>query len=477
MSTEVQNFSNGAVLYVGDIDRAVNESDILNLFSKYGEVQDVKLIKKNNDPFFTEKKPYAYVIFKNKAESDQALRALNYTKLGASEMRIMNYEPGKNHRKKGANVWVKNLPDFCDNKMLYDSFSIIGTITSCKVAKDSSGKNKGYGFVQFSTKTEAKKAIFIGKDVRMNGQFLTVEKYEPRDLASKIFPKNLYFKEIDVKKVAQYEERLRSFGDVISVSFTAKDGECTGTGFISYEDPDVAERVCKELNGKMLFGWNKEFYICPALPKTKRKEEVLKKFSELKASPSTFKRNLYVTNIPKETAEREIRAFFSEYGTVESICLGESRNAFEDTLYGFVLFSTPAEATLALEKANKKLFKEHELNVSFFKSKKEREFESSLSVISDYYKNIYKKDSQKSQSSIKKTESDIFNSLKSLSNLLKSDWESAGLVDENEFAKVVTKEIMKKSPNEINEMISVGDTLISNAKQVLLEISQEKKNN
>ena len=45
------------------------------------------------------------------------------------------------------------------NKGLHELFDGCGTILSAKVASDSSGNSKGYGFVQFDTDEAAKKAI------------------------------------------------------------------------------------------------------------------------------------------------------------------------------------------------------------------------------------------------------------------------------------------------------------------------------
>merc|ERR1711879_233213 len=46
-----------------------------------------------------------------------------------------------------------------DNKALYDTFSLFGKITSCKVATSSNGDSLGYGFICFETVDAAQQAI------------------------------------------------------------------------------------------------------------------------------------------------------------------------------------------------------------------------------------------------------------------------------------------------------------------------------
>lgn len=75
-------------------------------------------------------------------------------------------------RKSGVgNVFIKNLHPSITSQHLYDALSRKGTILSCKVAADSQGKSKGYGFVHFENQNEADRAIkeFQAEGALLNG--------------------------------------------------------------------------------------------------------------------------------------------------------------------------------------------------------------------------------------------------------------------------------------------------------------------
>lgn len=60
----------------------------------------------------------------------------------------------------GVNLYVKNIADDVDDDKLREIFSAYGTITSCRVMKDTEkGSSRGFAFVCFSSPEEATKAV------------------------------------------------------------------------------------------------------------------------------------------------------------------------------------------------------------------------------------------------------------------------------------------------------------------------------
>ncbi len=79
-------------------------------------------------------------------------------------------------------LYVGNLPFQTTGDQLRDLFSQVGTVESATVVEDrESGRSRGFGFVEMSTKEEGQKAIseLNGKD--FNGRPLTVNEAKQRE--------------------------------------------------------------------------------------------------------------------------------------------------------------------------------------------------------------------------------------------------------------------------------------------------------
>ncbi|MCI0394061.1 MAG: RNA-binding protein [Chloroflexi bacterium] len=80
------------------------------------------------------------------------------------------------------NIYVGNLSFDTTEEDLQNAFSSYGTITSVAIIKDKfSGESRGFGFVEMSSNTEARKAIEGLGGTELRGRTLNVNEARPRE--------------------------------------------------------------------------------------------------------------------------------------------------------------------------------------------------------------------------------------------------------------------------------------------------------
>lgn len=152
-------------LYVGDLEWNVTDSQLYDLFNQLGQVVSVRVCR---DLSTRRSLGYGYVNYANPQDAARAMEVLNFTPLNGKAIRIMYSHRDPSVRKSGSgNIFIKNLDKAIDQKALHDTFSTFGNILSCKIATDSTGQSKGYGFVQYDAEESAQKAI-----EKLNGMLL-----------------------------------------------------------------------------------------------------------------------------------------------------------------------------------------------------------------------------------------------------------------------------------------------------------------
>lgn len=362
-------------LYVGDLNPDVNEANLFEIFSSFGQVASIRVCR---DSITRRSLGYAYVNFFTQADAERAQEQLNNTSIKGRPCRIMISQRDPSIRKSGkGNIFIKNLAKEIDTKALYDTFNRFGAILSCKIELDEHNQSKGYGYIQFQDNEAAESAIENVNGMMLYDKKVYVGPFIPRkertisnsDKFTNIFIKNLP-ETVDDEKL---KEMFSVFGPIKSVSIMKEeDGtKSKGFGFVDFENPEDAAKAVEEYNNKEIDG--KELYVGRAQKKSERESELRHKFEQLKLEQSNKYQgvNLYVKNLEDDVTDEKLLNLFKEFGNITSAKImtdakGNSRG------FGFVCFSTPEEATKAVSEMNGKMVGTKPLYVGLAQKKENR---------------------------------------------------------------------------------------------------------
>jgi len=112
---------------------------------------------------------YGFCEFLSEEDAEYACKIMNQIKLYGKPIRVNKASSDKKQLDVGANLFIGNLDENVDERVLYDTFSVFGVMAdTAKIARDpGSSMSKGYGFVSYTDFESADASIEA-----MNGQFL-----------------------------------------------------------------------------------------------------------------------------------------------------------------------------------------------------------------------------------------------------------------------------------------------------------------
>lgn len=153
-------------MYLGNLDERCTDALVWELMLQAGPVVNVHLPK---DRISMAHQGYGFCEFLTEEDAEYACKIMNQIKLWGKPIRVNKASSDKKQLDVGANLFIGNLDENVDERLLYDTFSAFGLMaTTAKIARDTgSGTSKGYGFVSY-TDFEASDAAIEA----MNGQFL-----------------------------------------------------------------------------------------------------------------------------------------------------------------------------------------------------------------------------------------------------------------------------------------------------------------
>ncbi|TDL20178.1 hypothetical protein BD410DRAFT_726262 [Rickenella mellea] len=166
MSRPQDDRNQEATVYLGNLDERCSDALVWELMLQAGPVVNVHLPK---DRISMAHQGYGFCEFLTEEDAEYACKIMNQIKLWGKPIRVNKASSDKKQLDVGANLFIGNLDENVDERLLYDTFSAFGILaTTAKVARDpSNGQSKGYGFVSYTDFESSDAAIEA-----MNSQFL-----------------------------------------------------------------------------------------------------------------------------------------------------------------------------------------------------------------------------------------------------------------------------------------------------------------
>ncbi|XP_046900611.1 RNA-binding protein 47 isoform X6 [Hypomesus transpacificus] len=234
---------------------------------------------------------------------------------------------------RGCEIFVGKIPRDVYEDELVPVFESVGRIYEMRLMMDFDGKNRGYAFVMYTQKHEAKRAVrelnnYEVRPGRLLGVCCSVDNCR---LFIGGIPKTKKREEI-LEEVSKVTEGVL---DVIVYASAADKMKNRGFAFVEYESHRAAAMARRKLMPGRIQLWGHQIAVDWAEPEIDVDEDVME----------TVK-ILYVRNLMMETSEETLRQVFSQWnpGCVERV------KKIRD--YAFVHFSSRDDAVLAMEHLN-----------------------------------------------------------------------------------------------------------------------------
>mmetsp|Transcript_27376 Transcript_27376/g.33860 ORF Transcript_27376/g.33860 Transcript_27376/m.33860 type:complete len:717 (-) Transcript_27376:115-2265(-) len=330
-------------IFVKNLNDSIDNKQLYDTFSLFGNILSCKVV---TDKETGASKGYGYVHYETAEAATAAIEKLDGMLIDNQEVQVgefmrRNDRPGQNDF---TNLYVKNIPYEWDDAKLTEEFSKYGDIVSVSIIFGPKSKRRNVKKPPAPTKEDDKPEETETDEKEEKGEEETKE--EAADAAEPA---------AEEEAAVSEEKEIADKSDDERVSL--------GFGFINFLEHDSAVASIENLNEKefetVIDGeaTTQPLYVGRAQKKSERERELHAKFEAEKMDRiAKFQGvNLYVKNLDDTVTDDMLRDEFATMGTITSARVMRDLKANRSRGFGFVCYSTPEEATRAVNEMNGKL--------------------------------------------------------------------------------------------------------------------------
>ncbi|KAI9364592.1 hypothetical protein BD770DRAFT_469042 [Pilaira anomala] len=153
-----------AKIYVGNLSSDIDDDNLKNKFSKYGEITEA-LVAKDRDSHRS--RGYGYVTYAESDDADAAIHAMDQSEWNGHKMFI--------NASVMPSVFITNLSQRVNDETLRERFSEYGQITESGVVRDrETGLSRGFGFVTYNNQNDANAAVKATNGTEFDSEEISV---------------------------------------------------------------------------------------------------------------------------------------------------------------------------------------------------------------------------------------------------------------------------------------------------------------
>lgn len=223
-----------------NLDKSIDHKALQNAFTSFGNILSCKVALDQ----FGQSKGYGFVQFESEESAQSAIEKMNGKFINDKQVYVGPFiskqeRESASSEAKFNNVFVKNLSDWTTDENLRAIFGEYGKITSSVVMRDSEGRSKCFGFVNFENADDAARAVeslngkmidnkewYVGKAQKKSEREQELKsRFEQsmNEVADKFQGSNLYVKNLDDSiDDEKLKDLFSEFGSITSCKVSSR---------------------------------------------------------------------------------------------------------------------------------------------------------------------------------------------------------------------------------------------------------------